>query len=80
MGYPLLAKAAGGGGGIGMRFVNGPDTLAATLATTQALALKAFGDGSIYLERYVARATIRPKARFSACQAWTKAVFSERKP
>lgn len=56
VGYPLLVKAAGGGGGIGMKYVNGPDTLAATVASTQALALKAFGDGSVYLERYVARA------------------------
>ncbi len=56
VGYPLLVKAAGGGGGIGMKRVDGPATLAATVASTQALALKAFGDGSVYLERYVARA------------------------
>ncbi|GAB7544100.1 acetyl-CoA carboxylase biotin carboxylase subunit [Cupriavidus sp. 8B] len=56
VGYPVLVKAAGGGGGIGMKRVDGPDTLAATVASTQALALKAFGDASIYLERYVPRA------------------------
>ncbi|PLP96816.1 acetyl-CoA carboxylase biotin carboxylase subunit [Cupriavidus pauculus] len=56
VGYPLLVKAAGGGGGIGMKCVNSEDTLAATVASTQELAQKAFGDGSVYLERYVARA------------------------
>ncbi len=56
VGYPLLVKAAGGGGGIGMKCVDGPATLAATVTSTQALAQKAFNDGSIYLERYVARA------------------------
>lgn len=56
VGYPLLVKAAGGGGGIGMKCVDGPELLAATVATTQALALKAFDDGCVYLERCVARA------------------------
>lgn len=56
VGYPLLVKAAGGGGGIGMKRVDDPATLAATVASTQALAQKAFNDGSVYLERYVARA------------------------
>lgn len=56
VGYPLLVKAAGGGGGIGMKRVDGPQALAETVATTQTLAQKAFNDGSVYLERYVARA------------------------
>lgn len=56
VGYPVLVKAAGGGGGIGMKRVDGPATLAATVASTQALAQKAFNDGSVYLERFVARA------------------------
>ncbi len=56
VGYPLLVKATGGGGGIGMRRVDGPEQLLASVAATQQLAAKAFNDGTIYLERLVARA------------------------
>ncbi|MCX2860382.1 acetyl-CoA carboxylase biotin carboxylase subunit [Paucibacter sp. PLA-PC-4] len=56
VGYPLLVKATGGGGGIGMRRVDTPEQLLAAVAATQALAAKAFKDGTIYLERLVARA------------------------
>ena len=56
MGFPLLVKASAGGGGIGMRRVDREEDLAATVEATQGMALRAFGDGSIYLERYIARA------------------------
>ncbi|WP_198085846.1 acetyl/propionyl/methylcrotonyl-CoA carboxylase subunit alpha [Variovorax sp. E3] len=56
VGYPLLVKAAGGGGGIGMKRVDSPDGLAAAVSSTQSQALKAFSDASIYLERFVPRA------------------------
>ena len=56
VGFPLLVKAAAGGGGIGMRRVDGPDKLADTVAATQSMAAKAFGDGSVYLERFIPRA------------------------
>ncbi|MDD5030800.1 MAG: biotin carboxylase N-terminal domain-containing protein [Rhodoferax sp.] len=55
VGYPLLVKATGGGGGIGMRRVDSPEQLPASVAATQQLAAKAFGDGTIYLERLVLR-------------------------
>ncbi|MFJ3058050.1 acetyl/propionyl/methylcrotonyl-CoA carboxylase subunit alpha [Herbaspirillum sp. NPDC087042] len=56
VGFPLLVKAAGGGGGIGMKLVNDASTLVAAVASTQSQALKAFNDASVYLERYVGRA------------------------
>ena len=56
VGYPLLVKAAAGGGGIGMRIVGASDELVDAVGRTSDLAGKAFGDGSVYLERYVARA------------------------
>jgi 3-methylcrotonyl-CoA carboxylase alpha subunit len=55
-GFPLLVKAAAGGGGIGMRSVAGPTDLVAAVQATSGMAQKAFGDGSVYLERYVERA------------------------
>jgi 3-methylcrotonyl-CoA carboxylase alpha subunit len=56
LGFPLLAKAAGGGGGIGMRRVDEPDKLCAVVEATQSMARKAFGTGAVYLERYIERA------------------------
>ena len=56
VGYPLLVKATGGGGGIGMRRVDAPDQLLAAVGATQQLADKAFKDGTVYLERLVPRA------------------------
>ena len=53
IGYPLLVKAAAGGGGIGMRRVDAPAELEATVIATQKLAEKAFGDPGIYLERFI---------------------------
>jgi len=56
VGYPLLVKAAAGGGGIGMRRVDRAGELTATVESTQAMAQRAFGDGTVYLERYIAEA------------------------
>jgi len=56
VGYPLLVKASAGGGGIGMRLVKTPEDLQAQVETTQALAERSFGDGTVYLERFVSRA------------------------
>ncbi|MEP7360980.1 MAG: biotin carboxylase N-terminal domain-containing protein [Chloroflexota bacterium] len=56
IGYPVLVKAAAGGGGRGMRRVDDPaDLLDATESATRE-AKASFGDGSVYLERYVERA------------------------
>ncbi|MEP7300203.1 MAG: biotin carboxylase N-terminal domain-containing protein [Caldimonas sp.] len=55
-GFPLLVKAAAGGGGIGMRTVFNSGELVAAVQATSGMAQKAFGDGSVYLERYVQRA------------------------
>ncbi|MGE0724373.1 MAG: acetyl/propionyl/methylcrotonyl-CoA carboxylase subunit alpha [Alphaproteobacteria bacterium] len=56
VGYPLLVKAAAGGGGIGMRQAASAAELLAAVASTRQLAGKAFGSDIVYLERYVARA------------------------
>ena len=56
VGYPLLVKASAGGGGIGMRLVDSPEQLLKTAEATQTMAARAFGDGTIFLERYIPRA------------------------
>ncbi|MEA2646345.1 MAG: acetyl-CoA carboxylase, biotin carboxylase subunit [Chloroflexota bacterium] len=53
--FPLMVKAARGGGGIGMTVVRDHDQLAAALTTATARAQAAFGDASVFLERYVQR-------------------------
>jgi acetyl/propionyl-CoA carboxylase alpha subunit len=53
IGFPLLVKAAAGGGGRGMRRVLTRDALPAALAAGAAEALSAFGDGAVYLEREI---------------------------
>ena len=53
IGFPLLVKAAAGGGGRGMRRVEGREGLPAALAAAGAEAMSTFGDGTVYLEREV---------------------------
>ena len=53
VGYPVILKAAAGGGGRGMRIVHAEKDLEAQLDTARAEAEKAFSDGSIYLEKYL---------------------------
>ena len=52
-GYPVLLKAAAGGGGKGMRVVRAPDELEGALASAQREALNAFGDDAVYVEKYI---------------------------
>jgi acetyl-CoA carboxylase biotin carboxylase subunit len=53
MGYPVIIKAASGGGGRGMRVVHNDISLRSAFAAAQAEAEAAFGDGSVYLEKYI---------------------------
>src|SRR5581483_971395 len=55
VGFPLLVKAAAGGGGRGMRLVRSPAQLDDALAAARREAKAAFGDDRVYLERYLER-------------------------
>ena len=56
IGYPLVVKASAGGGGRGIRVVNTPEELEPTLDIARAEAKASFGDGRVYLERFVSKA------------------------
>jgi len=53
VGFPLLVKAAAGGGGRGMRLAETPEKLKEALSAAQQEAIAAFGNGEVYLERYL---------------------------
>ncbi|MBE3550838.1 MAG: acetyl-CoA carboxylase biotin carboxylase subunit [Brockia lithotrophica] len=55
IGYPVLVKATAGGGGRGMRVARTPEELRAAFRTAQLEAERAYGNGGLYLERYVER-------------------------
>jgi acetyl-CoA carboxylase biotin carboxylase subunit len=56
IGFPVILKAAAGGGGKGMRIARSPNQLEEQLAIAQNEAKSAFGDPSLYLEKYLANA------------------------
>ena len=56
IGYPVMLKSTAGGGGIGMQVCNSPDELAAKFAGVSRLGAGNFGDGRVYLEKFVAAA------------------------
>ena len=56
IGFPLIIKAAFGGGGRGMRVVRKPEDLASLLDEAQGEAERAFGNSAVFLEKYIPRA------------------------
>ena len=55
MGFPVLIKAAAGGGGRGMKVARSEDELGSALSTARAEAKAAFGDDSVYIEKYLSK-------------------------
>ncbi|MGA8924582.1 MAG: acetyl-CoA carboxylase biotin carboxylase subunit [Candidatus Dormiibacterota bacterium] len=53
IGFPVMVKPSGGGGGIGMKVVESEADLAAAIETSAQAARSAFGDPTVYIERYV---------------------------
>lgn len=53
IGYPVIAKASAGGGGKGMRIIESAEDFASNFASAQREAENAFGDGTMYLEKYI---------------------------
>jgi len=55
IGFPVIIKAAAGGGGKGMRVANDPEDFARAFQLARSEALSAFGNGDVYVEKYLAR-------------------------
>jgi len=55
IGYPIIIKASGGGGGRGMRVVHSEASLIAAISVTQAEARSAFGNDVVYMEKFLER-------------------------
>ncbi|MBT0667125.1 acetyl-CoA carboxylase biotin carboxylase subunit [Novosphingobium profundi] len=53
IGYPVIIKAASGGGGRGMKVVNGPEELESQMGQARSEAAAAFGDATVYMEKYL---------------------------
>ncbi|WP_263841707.1 acetyl-CoA carboxylase biotin carboxylase subunit [Salinibacter sp.] len=53
IGYPVLIKAAAGGGGKGMRIVHEPENFAGAMDRAQGEAASSFGDGRVFIEKYI---------------------------
>ena len=53
IGYPVLVKAAAGGGGKGMRVVHNPDHFTGAMERAQSEAQSSFGDGRVFVEKYI---------------------------
>src|SRR5216683_5529682 len=53
IGYPIMLKAAAGGGGKGMRLVHAPEQLKSSLEAARSEAERSFGDGEVYLEKAI---------------------------
>ena len=53
IGYPIMLKARAGGGGRGIRIVDGPEALDGAFRAASAEASSAFGDGALYMEKYL---------------------------
>ncbi len=53
IGYPVLIKAAAGGGGKGMRIVHEPENFAGAMDRAQGEAESSFGDGRVFIEKYI---------------------------
>jgi acetyl-CoA carboxylase biotin carboxylase subunit len=54
IGYPVIIKAAAGGGGRGMKVANSADDISTALSTARAESKNAFGDDTLYIEKYLA--------------------------
>ncbi|HSA38120.1 MAG TPA: acetyl-CoA carboxylase biotin carboxylase subunit [Methanoregula sp.] len=55
IGYPVIVKASAGGGGIGMQIVHDEKSLGEAIAASQRIAQSAFGDATVFIEKYLIR-------------------------
>ena len=77
IGYPVLVKAAHGGGGRGMRLITSPEEAETLIVTAMAEAEAAFGSGEVYIEKYV-ESPRHIEIQIVADQAGNVITFGER--
>ncbi len=75
VGYPVLVKASGGGGGKGMHIVRSPKELSSAIETSRREAKSAFGDEAVYLEKYIEE----PRPACRAPSSWPRPRPSSRR-
>jgi acetyl-CoA carboxylase biotin carboxylase subunit len=78
IGFPVAIKAAAGGGGYGMRVVHGPDEIEAALEGVRRDAARAFGDTTVYVERFFAPAPRHVEVQILGDQFGNVAHLGER--
>jgi acetyl-CoA carboxylase biotin carboxylase subunit len=78
IGFPVAIKAAAGGGGYGMRVVHGPDEIEAALEGVRRDASRAFGDTTVYVERFFAPAPRHVEVQILGDQFGNVAHLGER--
>ncbi|MFA6002510.1 MAG: acetyl-CoA carboxylase biotin carboxylase subunit [Elusimicrobiota bacterium] len=77
VGFPVMVKAASGGGGKGLRLVRTPDELESQVRLAQSEAQKSFNDGSVYIEKFISRPR-HVEIQIAADHAGAVAAFPER--
>lgn len=65
IGFPVIIKAAAGGGGKGMRVARDPDDFLRSFQLARSEALSAFGNGDVYVEKFLESAHVTSSSRFS---------------
>ena len=85
IGYPVILKAAAGGGGRGMRIVESEEQMFNAYLAAEIGAISAFGDGTIYMEKFIDKpkhieVQIIADKHGNVLQYWRESIFASKTP